>query len=181
MTEQRRRLVERITDPAYVDALDALDVDALKAKRDECREAEIELSFERRLCQARIEILRAELERRERGEEADDLVARLPEILAGGTSRGDAPLPDRAPDFTIPRNADIPRRRVDEVVGDQTLARLPHLGRDEIKRIGENLEEWERSVSARRKEVQTILDRLQDEIVRRYKSGEADPGAVLGG
>jgi vacuolar-type H+-ATPase subunit C/Vma6 len=180
--EQRRRLVERLTEPSYLDRLERTDIDALREMRDECREGENELSFERRLCQARIDILTAELERRA-GHGNEDLLARLPEILAAeGTSMGTGeanPLPRRAPNYAIPRNADVPRRRVAEILGEQTLSRLAQIDTDEIKSILASLGEHERRVSELRRRVQDVMDRLQAEIVRRYTSGEADPSAAL--
>jgi hypothetical protein len=181
MMEQKRRLVERITDPGYLDGLSDKDLAELRAMREECREGELELSFERRLCQARIDILSAELERRAGGDDTGgDLVSRLPQILskdAGVRSGGDLSLPNRAPDFSIPRNADIPRRRVEEIVGEQTLARIPSLATEELRGIIASLGEHERRVSERRRNVHEVIDALQAEIVRRYT---ADPGAVLG-
>jgi hypothetical protein len=180
--EQRRRLVERLTEPSYLDRLERTDIDALREMRDECREGENELSFERRLCQARIDILTAELERRA-GHGNEDLLARLPEILAAeGASMGtgeDNPLPRRAPNYAIPRNADVPRRRVAEILGEQTLSRLAQIDTEEIKSIVASLGDHERRVSELRRRVQDVMDRLQAEIVRRYTSGEADPSAAL--
>ena len=180
MAEQKRRLVERITDPAYLDGLGDKTLAELRAMREECRDGELELSFERRLCQARIDILSAELERRAGGQE-EDLLARLPQILADtggrGSGEGEHSLPSRAPDFSIPRNADIPRRRVEEIVGEQTLAKMPSLAAEEIRGIIASLGEHERSVSERRRNVHEVIDALQAEIVRRYT---ADPGAALG-
>jgi hypothetical protein len=179
MVEQKRRLVERITDPEYLEGLADKDLATLRAMREECREGELELSFERRLCQARIDILTAELERRAGGDEGGDLVSRLPQILskdAGTRSEGDLSLPNRAPDFSIPRNADIPRRRVEEIVGEQTLARIPSLASEELRGIIASLGEHERKVSERRRNVHEVIDALQGEIVRRYT---ADPGAAL--
>ena len=184
MAEQKRRLVERITDPSYLDGLADKDLATLRAMREDCREGELELSFERRLCQARIDILTAELERREGGGDGGDLVSRLPQILAdtGGRAAtggvpGELSLPSRAPDFSIPRNADIPRRRVEEIVGEQTLARIPTLASEELRGIIASLGEHERRVSERRRNVHEVIDALQGEIVRRYT---ADPGAALG-
>ena len=178
MVEQKRRLVERITEPAYLDGIADKSVAELRAMREECREGELELSFERRLCQARIDILSAELERRSGGGGEGDLVSRLPQILskdAGGRS-GDLSLPNRAPDFSIPRNADVPRRRVEEIVGEQTLARIPTLATEELRGIIASLGEHERKVSERRRNVHEVIDALQGELVRRYT---ADPGAAL--
>jgi hypothetical protein len=180
--EQRRRLAEKITDPSYLEGLEQTDIHALREMRNEGREAENELSFERRLCQARIDILAAELERRA-GNGNEDLLARLPEILAAeGASMGtgeDNPLPRRAPNYAIPRNVDIPRRRVAEILGEQTLSRLAQVSTDEIKAIVESLGNHERRVSEERRRVHDVVDRLQAEIVRRYTSGEADPSAAL--
>jgi anti-sigma-K factor RsiG len=177
MVDQKRRLVERIVDPSYLDGLGDKALADLRAMREECREGELELSFERRLCQARIDILSAELERRASGDESD-LLARLPQILAKdamGRSGGEA-LPSRAPDFSIPRNADVPRRRVEEIVGEQTLAKMPTLAPEEIKGIIASLGEHERKVSERRRNVHDVIDAIQGEIVRRYT---ADPGSAL--
>jgi anti-sigma-K factor RsiG len=181
MTEPRRRLVERITEPSFVAGLAEKSNEELRALRLACKEGENETSFERRLCQARTDILAAELERR-KGESAedDDLVQRLSKIL-GSERRGESgPLPSRAPDFSIPRNADVPRRRVEEIVGERTLARLPALQSEEIRGIISSLEEHERSLSSRRKAIHEVMDAIQAEIVRRYRSGEADPSAALG-
>jgi len=180
MDERRqRRLVERIAEPPYLDGLSELPIERLREMRDECREGENELSFERRLCQARIDILSGELERRSgKGGDAD-LVARLPGLLATeGSGRGGS-LPSRAPDFSIPRNADVQRRRVEEIVGEQTLSRLSTLASEEIQGIIQSLGESERAVSAKRKQVQEVMDTVQREIVRRYTSGEADPASAI--
>src|SRR5437762_744936 len=103
--DRERRLVERIVDPEYLAGIEKLSMEELRARREEAREGENEMSFERRLCQGRIDILSAELERRSSGEPGT-LVEHLPEILAGDASRGDSPLPERAPDFSVPRSAD---------------------------------------------------------------------------
>ena len=178
--EVKRRLLERIVDPSYTEGLRDKAMAALRTMREECRDGETEVSFERRLCQARIDILSAELERRS-GNEDVDLLARLPEILAAeGRAPSRSPLPDRAPDFSIPRNADVPRRRVEEIVGEQTLAKLPQVATEELKGIIESLGSHERDLSGKRQEIHTVMDKIQAEIVRRYTSGEADPAAVLG-
>lgn len=182
MTEptHKRRLVDRVADPAYVEGLGSKPLDELRRMRDECRDADNEVSFERRLSQARIDILSAELARRQGGGD-EDLLSRLPQILASeGRSGSDAPLPERAPDFSIPRTADVPRRRVEEIAGERTLAQLPQLSVDEVRGIIESLGEHERTLSERRKKVHDAMDAIQDEIVRRYVSGEADPSAALG-
>ena len=180
MTEQKRRLVERILDPGYLQGLPERPLGELRSMRDECKEAETEISFERRLAQARIDILSAELDRRAGGG-GGDLMAKLPQILATEAhAETGLPLPSRAPDFSIPRNADIPRRRVEEIVGEQTLSRLPSLPTEELRGILASLGDHEKALSARRRGLQEVMDTVQAEIVRRYVSGEADPTAALG-
>lgn len=176
----KRRLVERITDPEYLQGVEAKSDDDLHAMLAEATEAENEVSFERKLCQGRIDILKAELTRRREGGDTSDLVARLPQILAGDEPRSEpGALPNRAPDFSIPRNADIPRRRVEEIVGEQTIARLPQLPDQEISSVIEALTEHESALSARRKALHDAIDVLQQENIRRLKSGETDPTGAL--
>lgn len=170
--------MERVADPTYLDGLGEIPIERLREMRDECREGEMELSFERRLCQARIDILSAELDRRAgRGE--GDLMSRLPAVLATEAGEGSATLPSRAPDFSVPRNADVPRRRVEEIVGEQTLSKLSTIPTEEVEAIMASLKEWETGVSARRKVVQEVMDKVQSEVVRRYKSGEVDPAGSI--
>lgn len=178
MTEVKRRLVDRVTEEEYLAGLESLSVEEVRSKREECSEAEGEISFERRLCQARVDILSAEIDRRS-GAGGDDLLARLPEILGAEERIDSGPLPRRI-DNSIPRNTDIPRRRVEEIVGEQTLARLSDLPTEEIQRIVGSLGEHERNLSAKRKQVHEVLDRLEEEIVRRYGTGELDTETYLG-
>lgn len=180
MSEVKRRLVDRIIEPDYLERIQECSIDELREMRDECSEGENEVSFERRLCQARVDILSAELDQRT-GKATGDLISRLPQILAedarsGGSS---APLPSRAPDLSIPRNTDIPRRRVEEIVGEQTLARLAQVPTEEIRKIIESLGEHEKNLSGKRRRVHEVLDVLSTEIVRRYTSGESDPNDLL--
>jgi hypothetical protein len=181
MSEVKRRLIEQVIDPSFVEGLSERSIEDLKTMRDQGREVENEVSFERRLCQARIDILSAELDRRA-GKIECDLISRLPQILADEPSpKGpdESPLPQRPPDFSAPRSMDVPRRRVEELVGEQTLARLPELPEEEIKGNLEKLAEHERNLSSRRKKVHEVLDQVQGEIIRRYTSGETDTESLI--
>ena len=92
---QHERRIDRILDPAYVADLDARSVDDLRAMRREASEVETEVSYVRRLAQGRIEIVRAEVDRRREGGSLSDLIARLPEILADQGPRPTAANADR--------------------------------------------------------------------------------------
>lgn len=179
MAEMKRRLVERVAEPSYIEGLDARALEDLEAMRIEVSLLENDLSFERRLCQARIDILSAELDHRT-GKVEGDLISRLPQILADESKHthprppSDQTLPSRAPDVRVPRIADVPRRRLEEIVGGQTLARLTTMPEEEIKTSISALVEYERTLSGRRKRVHEVLDAIQGELVRRYSTGEAD-------
>lgn len=179
MAEMKRRLVERIADPAYVQNLPDRSLDDLETMREEVNQLENELSFERRLCQARIDILSAELDHRT-GKVEGDLISRLPQILADEAKstttkpRSEQSLPTRASGVSVPRITEAPRRRLEEVVGGQTLARLTTMPENEIKTSIVSLVDYERTLSDRRKKVHQVLDAIQGELVRRYSTGEAD-------
>ena len=179
MGEMKRRLSEIVTDPAYVEGLADKSTEDVRAMRDEANEVENELSFERRLCQARIDILSAELDHRA-GKVSGDLISRLPQILAD-EARADTPsgLPQRPPDFSLPKTTEIPRRRVEEIVGEGALSRLMQMPEEEIRSSLEALAEHERNLSALRKKVHEVLDLLQGEMIKRYSSGEADTSSLL--
>lgn len=181
MSGLKRRRVDSMTDAAYLEGLEERGLDELNTMRAETDEVENEISFERRLCQGRIEILKAELDHR--AGRAGDVISRLPEILAGemgsgGRARGDT-LPDRAPDFSVPDNVGIPRRRVEEIAGEQTLARLGDMSQAEIEEIIERLAAHEKTLSQQRRKLHAVVDRIQGEIVARYSKGEADPDSIL--
>ncbi len=177
MTELKRRRLEVVTEAGYLEGLSKRSVEDLKTMRDECNDVENEVSFERRLCQGRIDILVAELDHR--AGKAADVISRLPEILAAESAGGEPRLPSRAQDTSIPESAGVTRRRVEEIAGEQTLARLSEMDDAEIKGIIDRLAEYEKRLSERRKVLHEVLDRVQAEIVSRYTTGEADPDSML--
>lgn len=179
MTEGHRRLIDKVTAADFLAGAAGKSLDDLREMREQARSCENEVSFERRLAQARIDILKAELGRR-KGEGSVDLIEMLPAILADDRRPPAHSLPDRAPDLSVPRSADAVRRRVDEVLGEETLVGLPDLSDDEIEEIVERLAVHEKQLSARRRRVHEVLDELQGEFVRRFRAGEADAPATSG-
>lgn len=178
MTPENRRLVDRVISEDYLEGLGDRSMEDLRTLREEARECENEMSFERRLAQGRIDILKAELARRE-GKDSEDLLSLLPRILADRRPTGANPLPDRAPDFSVPRSAHVDRKRAEEIEGERILATLPDLDDSEIDEKLGALKQHEQNLSLKRKRVHGVLDVLQAEIVRRYQSGEADPTSAL--
>ena len=124
------------------------------------------MSYVRRLAQARLEILRAEQDRRARGGSVADLVAALPSILADPGPRP-APAASRmvrrlAPDPTIEWT-----RGREVLISDDTLANLPVLTDAELAERLEELGLLEREVSETRRSLHGVIDRIDADLARR--------------
>ena len=102
MAERHPRSAQ-VLDPAYSDGLETLPEAELRAKHAECLELETEVSYVRRLTQARIDILEAELDRRASGKTLGDLIDDLPRILADSGPRGN-PATSRIPQQMAPEH-----------------------------------------------------------------------------
>jgi hypothetical protein len=179
VTESRRR-IDRIQDPSFLTGLDDLPVDELRSRRAMCEDLAIELSYYRRMLHGRMDLLAFEVRRRA-GEEEQTLLEALPRILAQGAYTPQPGLPQRAVPIEIP---DIPspgRRLVDQALEGDFLVRLPSMSDDEIRETQGFLEEVEATVSRQRRASHEALDRLQEELTRRYREGLADPGELLAG
>jgi len=169
------------SDPSYLSGLDKLSLTELRAKRDACAELETDLSYLRRLAQARVDLIVAESERRHLGLSepgAEALVEQLPQIL-GEHARGEGP--GRLPAFFAPAEGTqlTLAARVEELLPSDKLGSLAALGSEELGELLTSLSNLEREVSAERRTLHDIQDRLQEELVRRYRSGEANVDALL--
>ena len=69
--------------------------------------------------------------------------------------------------------------RLDAIADADTLATLPQLSDAQLRQMVDALADLEHDVSAGRRSVHDVIDRLQDELVRRYKSGEANVDTLL--
>jgi hypothetical protein len=168
-------------DPNYLLGLERLPLTQLRAKRDACAQMEMELSYVRRLAQARIDLIMAESERRHQSlseQSPEILVEQLPQIL-GDHTRADGP--GRLSAFLAPSEGaqSSLAARVDEVLPSGRLGSLAELGPEELDGLLDSLSSLERDISAERRALHDIQDRLQEELVRRYRSGEATVDALL--
>jgi anti-sigma-K factor RsiG len=169
-------------DPDYLAELKDLSLTELRAKRDACAQLETGLSYLRRLTQARVDLIIAESERRllglaELGPEA--LVDQLPQIL-GEHSRGEGP--GRMPmSFFAPADGELLKltARVEEMLPSDQLGSLGVLSTVELDELLVGLSNLEHDVSAERRALHDIQDHLQEELVRRYRSGEANVDSLL--
>jgi hypothetical protein len=168
-----QRRIDRVLDPRFVAGVGQLDLAELRSRREEAEAEEADISYLRRLLQGRLDILRAELVRRSSGGEQD--VAGLLAILTD-----DAPGTFSAiPRILVPSRADQHRRRVERLVSDETVARLPELDVEELTRAVEVLAHEEESVSTHRRAVQRVVDLLRGELAGRYRDGGAHVSQLL--
>jgi hypothetical protein len=169
------RRIDRIREPEFVEGIDALSLQDLRARRDECLAEREYLSLLRRLVQGRAEILRAELESRGSDGDRASLVERLSTILAGDepqtASRGEAVRVGLPEDEML-----IARRRIERLVSDAGISDPTELDDERLAAAVELLTAEEHEVSAARGDVIGVLDTLQTELMRRYKD---DPTLVL--
>ncbi|MFL5766584.1 MAG: aerial mycelium formation protein [Actinomycetota bacterium] len=169
MAEEGKRRMDRILRPEYLEGLEALSLEQIRERRDECLAEREYLSLLRRQVQGRAEILKAELERRGGGEvDSQPLIERLSTILAPETShspsRGEA-LRVALPDEDMLQA----RRRAERLVADTGLSDPSSLTEEQLSRAVETLVAEEQEVSEKRAAVIAAHDRLQDELKRRYK------------
>lgn len=173
--------IDDILSPAYVEGLDSLPLAEVRSRRDECQEAADELSYLRRMVQGRLDIVHADVQRRAGGEPGDlhDLVEQLKrgEIIGEGTR---ATGFGRLPANLTPADADgWIAAELDTVMGAAQVSTLPDLDEGDVRGIADKLEELERRVSEQRALLHDRANTLQEEIVRRYKSGEATVDSLL--
>jgi hypothetical protein len=165
--------VERILqllDPEYLASLDSRSLDDVRAMRSRCAEYELTVSYDRRMVQARMEIIDAERDRRQRGGSLDDLVADLPRILGAEPGRP-------AASTTRVTNAQTPTIELhwpdgrEDLIADSTLANLPTLSDQALDETAERLREFERELSTMRHDLHGVIDVLDREIASRQVAG----------
>ncbi|MEU0810470.1 ABC transporter substrate-binding protein [Streptomyces sp. NPDC005970] len=151
-----------------------LRLSELRALRRSAQREEADLSYVRRLLQGRVDILRAELNRR--SAPGSPVVDLLPEILADGPSghRSSA----RHVTLGTPQGAEY-RRLAEETLAEIGLSDLGARTDEELAGAMGRLADYERQVSRQRRELQRTADDCGAEITRRYREGEAHVDDLL--
>jgi hypothetical protein len=173
-----RRAIDRILAEDYLEDLTTRPLAEVRRLRLEADQEEADLSYLRRLLQGRLDIVRAELARRQSGSD-QGIVAGLAAILAEesrsparGMGRHHAAEPNRvAPS----------RRRLEALAHDVEISDVTSRTDDELRAAQERITLEEGRVSARRKAVQQVVDACGAEITRRYRDGEAAVDDLLAG
>ncbi|MEV4333273.1 AmfC protein [Streptomyces sp. NPDC049597] len=154
--------------------LATLKLPELRALRRDSQRDEADLSYVRRLVQGRIDILRAELERR--ADPEAPVVDRLSEILADTPSRRGSSA--RHVTLSTPHGEEY-RRLASDMLDEVGLSDLDARTDDELHTAMGRLLAYEQQVSRRRQQLQRTADDCSAEITRRYREGEAQVDDLL--
>jgi RsiG-like len=181
----------RLFAPGYLEDVSKRPLEEIRAMRDECQDAETALSYLRRVAQGRLDIVHVYLSADGQGADPDGgsgrsdadgamakLVERLPDIIGAGPPRPAGPgrLPaSMGPDL----GHDDLTEALDAVLDGDAIGRLPTMSRDELEDIAERLGALEGKISEDRRTLHERIDKLQAEIVDRYKRGEATVEGLL--
>jgi hypothetical protein len=170
-----RRRIDRVLAPGYVDRIEVLDLDEVRIRRAEADQEEVDLSYARRLLQGRVDILKAEQQRREGGgplaaapgSRSDEaIVEALKRILTDAGPRTDRGLGRHM--STEPSRVGEHRREAERAVADVGGSDLGALDDERLRTAIANLSQIEARVSRSRRSVQQVVDLLTAEVARRY-------------
>lgn len=175
----RRRRIDRLISEDYLTGLEGLVLATLRARRREAEQEDSNLTYWQALVRGRVEIVRAELARRETAAPAGtSLVAQLPEILGAGLrgELGSGRFPRVQPDVNV---LDKHRRLEDKVLAESAVADLTTISDQDLSTIVTTLVEFDSVLSSRRSRVRDVVDALSGELTRRYRNGEAKVDDLL--
>lgn len=161
-----------VLEPEYLEGLTEVDLDELRQRRETAEDVETQISYYRRLLHGRMDLLNFELRRRN-GDEKRTLLEALPEILAKGMVVGDEPSL-RHIETMPPLPTTTGRRLIDKIMDDGVLTQLPDLDGEELREALERLQETENQLSVQRRQLHTVIDALQAEIITRYRSEQGE-------
>jgi len=96
-------------------------------------------------------------------------VHRLPSALAAHTRGPGLPRPGQ--DLDPPAWADDIVAELDSILGPALLGELSNVPDGELRAAASSIADLERRLSAARQDIHARIDRVQDEIVSRYRAG----------
>ncbi len=163
------------TVPESIDLRD-LTLDDLRTNRREVEKHEQDLSYVRRLLHGRIDIIKAEIARR--NGEGDELIANLKTILADSPSGSKKPqcrhLGIEDSDLSHPAAQDA-----HQALGGLSTTNLAAVSDAELESALVTLMAHERSVSDARLQLHKQIDEMGSELTRRYREGTAQVDDLL--
>jgi hypothetical protein len=176
-----RRRIDRVLAPTFIHDLEALDLEELRVRRADADQEEVDLSYARRLLQGRLDILRAEQAARSgdgplahQPRTDVEIVAALSRVLADDQrqTRGLG----RHVSASTPSRIGEHRREAERAVADLGGSDLGALTDAQLAGAISHLADIEARISRSRRQVQSVVDLLTEEIARRYQAGEVGVG-----
>ncbi len=175
--------LDRVLDPAFVDGLEDLPTADLRERRAEAEAEEEAISYVRRLLQGRLDLLRAELRRRQQAgsDVAVDLLGRLSEVLTDQSSGERDVLAARATRLRVPPGIEPHEARLDEVLSRSDLDDLGAVRDETLEEYVDRLAALEGDLSEQRRTLFGRIDALRSELAARYKDGRAAVSDLISG
>ncbi len=172
------RPIEQLLADEFLEGVESLSIEELRARREDCQRVEVGLSYVRRLAQGRLDILVADLRRRADGGRLDvqAVLDQLNDILSEGLRGADQ---GRLPSLIVPEVTAEIEAELEAAVPTTTLADLVHLTDAEALKCGEALRDLEKKVSIQRRALHERIDIFERDLVRRYKANEVDVDSLL--
>jgi hypothetical protein len=173
------RNLDRVLDPSFTDGVGTWTMEQLRAARTDVQTLEDAISMLRRLVQGRLDIIGSELQARATQDHDRTLIDSLVESLADRSKSqgvgGRFLLP------VAPGEAQTlwAIGRADSAMNGADISEVESLDDETLHTVADSLHNLERTVSDERKQLHELLDVLQGEIVRRYRSGEATVEGLL--
>ena len=176
-----RRRIDRVLAPGYLDGIAALDLDEVRVRRAEADQEEVDLSYARRLLQGRIDILKAEQQRRlgggpllpPLGTRGDAAIVEALKRILGDERRTDHGLGRHM--TSSPSRVGEHRREAEAAVADVGGSDLNSMDDVQLNAAIDSLSGIETRVSRSRRSVQQVVDALTAEVARRYNLDNLDP------
>lgn len=160
-------------DKSNLDAA-TLALEDLRALRAQLQNEDDAVSYVRRLAQARLDFVRAEMRNRAEGSDRD-ITDEIPNVigshLTGGPSRPPRPVDDYS---GHPLAVEL------EVLCDDACSTdLPAMSHEELASYASHLHDFEQLRSNQRRDLFARIDALSAELVRRYRDGDANVEGLL--
>ncbi|MFV0317995.1 MAG: hypothetical protein ACK5O2_13675 [Microthrixaceae bacterium] len=175
MTPRRRQKLriqpEEVIADKEPDDLTTLDMPALRSWREHLQEVEYGFSYARRVTQGRLDTIIAELERRNAGDTDTDVVDAMPEALGNHISGPGLPRPTR--DLEPPDWADSLVAELDEFIGPAQMGALHEVDVATLTTAARRTSTLEHEISEARASLHGRIDRVQAELIERYRDGAA--------
>lgn len=175
--------LDRVLDPDFVADLAALTTEELRERRSDAETQEEAISYVRRLLQGRLDLLRAELRRRQEAgsEPAGDLLGRLRTVLADRATGERDILAARATRLRVPPGIEPHEARLEEVLPRRDLDGLDEATVATLEEYSDRLAAYEQELSRQRRTLFGHIDGLRSELAARYKDGRAAVSDLLSG